>query len=796
MFSISSLFSNFDSFDFPRDIDLFDSSLTCSDPEIRQFNDVTSFLRNFEHCQKLYRYRKTKLLEYMMWILNDFVWKWFKKRSHFNFLSRFEMILTKAFFSQEQRELKSIIQKRTKRKVRKTTKRTELKVIETTKKTSKFQNIDTFDFSACNESDFEQYNEITNFLQHLEQCQHLYRKSNLLVLLSKCLCDLASEWFKIQSEFISLKRFDRVLAKTFSKTSVRRVSESSNFQLSTLEVISKSIETSSNSEITNVRVICKLCKQSFNFNNELYEHIRNHEASKLVKNSYFSINAVNLVCEINETLFVSHKSFASSAIQKSTNESASTFRTVTLLKRSSFLFFTFEAKSKSTEKSTTCSHCDKIFNFKKSLREHESEQHSKMHVKNFRFEIDAAESLCVTKKKSIVLKSFDSSELQAFTATSKQIFESAFIFKTVISQKSTHFSIHTSENVTKSKENKSTQCSVISLKSSFSQTFESKHQKITIQKFSIISASFSIDTINLVYETMKKSVIELSFFALFDIFNSARFHQNSEKRRFNQIVIFIQHFQQCQHLYDESKLFEWMKVIFCNFVDIWFRNQSNFIFLHDFDIVLTKTFLERSNLSLSTSETRSESTEKSTTCRHCKQTFKFKKLFRKHKREQHAKKFVISSFFRFHAFKSVCKAKKKSAIKDVTTLFASQKLQISVQKFQKIDVQKHSVVNSFFTSSTSEATCEFVEKSTVTYSSFSQKSSTFFATSRNFVTNTKISLRLVSFNCSSFSIATFEITSKCTKSASEIAKIAKIFAKSIANIRIQIIRIRIKMKIE
>ena len=73
MFSIFSLSSNFDSFNFSRDIDFFNSNLSCFDFEIRQFNNVTSFLRNLEHCQKLYRYRKTKLLEYMFWIFNDSV---------------------------------------------------------------------------------------------------------------------------------------------------------------------------------------------------------------------------------------------------------------------------------------------------------------------------------------------------------------------------------------------------------------------------------------------------------------------------------------------------------------------------------------------------------------------------------------------------------------------------------------------------------------------------------------------------------------------------------------------------
>ena len=33
-----------------------------------------------------------------------------------------------------------------------------------------------------------------------------------------------------------------------------------------------------------------------------------------------------------------------------------------------------------------------------------------------------------------------------------------------------------------------------------------------------------------------------------------------------------------------------MKVILYDFVDVWFENQSKFISLHDFDIVLTKAF--------------------------------------------------------------------------------------------------------------------------------------------------------------------------------------------------------------
>ena len=443
MFSISSLFSNFDSFNSFRDIDFFNSNLFCSDSKIRQFNDVTSFLRNLEHCQKLYQYRKTKLLEYRLWTLNDFAWEWYKKQSHFNFLSRFDMILTKAFSSQEQRKLKSIIQKRTKRKVRKIEKRIELKIMKTTKQTSTLQNIDIFDsILTFDKFEFELYNETAIFLQHFQQCRHLYRKSNLLNLLLKWLCDFASEWFKIQFEFNSLKRFNKILTKAFSfaKTSSKDASSKrSNFQLSTFDVISESIKNLSNFKVTCVRVICKLCKQSFNFNKKLYEHIRNHETLKLVKNSHLSINAVNLVCEIEKKSFVTHVSFASLAkSQKSIFEFATTFKTIILLKRSILSFLILKTISKSMK----------------------------------------------------------STSMQCFSASS----------------------------ISSSR--------IVVLKSS----------KISESKISIFCSFLTSFTFETICHFSEKSIVTLFLFASLDIFNSIRSHQNSEKKRFNQIVIFIQHF--------------------------------------------------------------------------------------------------------------------------------------------------------------------------------------------------------------------------------------------------------------
>ena len=669
MLSISSLLSNFDFFNSSQDIDLFNSSLSCSDSKIRQFNDVTSFLRNLEHCQKLYRYRRTKLLEYMLWALNDFVWEWFKKQSHFNSLSRFEMILTKAFSSQKQRELKSIAQKRAKRKARKIAKRIELKIIKKTKQTSKFQDIDIFDSALTNDTlEFELYSEIALFLQHFERCQHLYRTSDLLNLLSKCLCDFASEWFKTQSEFILLKRFNKILAKAFffAKTSFKRVaSRESNFQLCTFVAISTQMKNASNQKI--IQMICKRCKKNLNFNEKLYEHIRNHEILKLVKNSFLSINAANLVCEIEKKSFVTHVSFVSLAkFQKSIFEFAIALEAVILLKRSSFSFFTletvsksientsmqcssassissfrtmtfsevsifcssltnftFEIESESTKRSTTCRHCKQTFNFKKMFRQHKRKQHAKRFVVNSHFSIDAVKSAC---------------------------------------------------------------------------------------------ESIEISTVN----------FTLSLLASLDIFNSTRSHQNLERKRFNQIIVFIQHLQQCQHLYCESELLEWVKVVLYDFVEIWFENQSNFIFLHDFNIVLTRAFFATSENLISNTKTILQIDSSKATCRHCDEIFNSKNSFRKHKSEQHSKKHVKNFRLENNAAKLLCAIEKKSI---VINKLVSFELRISIatskQKFEFAMIFEAviSLKNSHFSFVTSETVSESMKNILIQCFATSLKSS-------------------------------------------------------------------------
>ena len=82
-----------------------------------------------------------------------------------------------------------------------------------------------------------------------------------------------------------------------------------NFSIVTFEIMLKSMKNASNQEITCVQMICKLCKQNFNFNKKLYEHIRNHEILKIVKNFSFSIVTVKSICKTqkNSTVIIFKK---------------------------------------------------------------------------------------------------------------------------------------------------------------------------------------------------------------------------------------------------------------------------------------------------------------------------------------------------------------------------------------------------------------------------------------------------------------------------------------------------------
>ena len=60
------------------------------------------------------------------------------------------------------------------------------------------------------------FSEFTDILQRFQQFQFLHRESNLFDLLHDCLMSFALNWFKNQSKFISLHDFSITLTNAFS----------------------------------------------------------------------------------------------------------------------------------------------------------------------------------------------------------------------------------------------------------------------------------------------------------------------------------------------------------------------------------------------------------------------------------------------------------------------------------------------------------------------------------------------------------------------------------------------------
>ena len=199
---------------------------------------------------------------------------------------------------------------------------------------------------------------ISHFLSNASKIVSKSMKNMLNQCFTVVICSFASiisQKTLKQVELIEQKTQKQIEIETTINSSVSSICL--NFSIATLKIVSKSTKIASNQKNICVRAICKFCKQNFNFNEKLYEHIRNHKSLKLVKKFHFSINAVSLVCEVEKTSFASHKFSTSFAkFQKSIFEFAIAFRTVISSKRSNFSSFTFEIESKSTKKSITYSH--------------------------------------------------------------------------------------------------------------------------------------------------------------------------------------------------------------------------------------------------------------------------------------------------------------------------------------------------------------------------------------------------------------------------------------------------------
>ena len=580
----------------------------------------------------------------------------------------------------------------------------------------------------------ELFNHIANFLRHLQQCLHLYCESELLDLLIIAFIDFVSSWFDDQFKFISLHDFSIALTKAFSFrkfvtiSSIFISSESSSSQKQQEFKVSfealKAEQASSTVQDIDIFDSIFTCKnRRFSDFAKFLKHFQH--CQRLYRESDLLI--LLSICFDGAAFDIWYN-------KQNVMTSASLSEWIEVL-RVEFVIF---AKSISTI--IVCMRCDQNFNIKETFRDHVREQHAKKHVKNFCLDINTVKLMCKKDEKSTVNDSFfafSSQKSDISIATSKQIFESALILEIVISQKSIHFSVHTSKTVSESKKNKSTQCFSVSSKSS-SRMFESKHQKTDVQKHSIVSSSLTSSTFNSVCESNEKSAIACSFSSLKSSIFSATQNLISNTKTTLQI--------------DSSKRSN-LSTTTAKITLEYVKNTSNSlteiakaakIFAKSIANIRVQTAhirvkmkAERTAFQISALEFASKSMKRfsiqqiafARICKRCKQSFNFNNKFHEHIREHHARKSVKSLNLKILASEFTCKIKKKSTI----------------------------------------------ECFSVSLASF-----TFSATSRS---STKIISQSLSSKCSNLSIATYKISSKSMKSAAVVCSFIFSSTSSLGSVR-------------
>ena len=297
----------------PAFFGLFDPELTQDDPESELFCEATGILRQLRQLQ--HQHRESDLLD----LLHDCLWgpalDWFENQPKFISLHDFDIALTKAFppkesamnqtpplnssdspTSQEEQELNISPE--------------DLKAIK--KPTPTLQDIGIFDPTLTCED--RQFSESAKFLHHLQQCQRLYRESDLLMLLPTCLWGPAFDiWFDRQTtmESTSLSEWIDTLRVDFANAPFAKVKTP--------------------------KMICMRCNSSFNSKDKLREHVREQHAKKPVESSFLPVDTPKPIYETMEKSAVTdllapsvpQEPDTSTATPKQKSESPKAFEAVT-----------------------------------------------------------------------------------------------------------------------------------------------------------------------------------------------------------------------------------------------------------------------------------------------------------------------------------------------------------------------------------------------------------------------------------------------------------------------------------
>ena len=545
-----------------------------------------------------------------------------------------------------------------------------LKIQEVAKSTSELQNIDIFDSTLTYEN--RRFSEIANFLQHLQQCQHLYRKSDLLMLLFNCLWNFVFDiWYDKQDVMnsASLNEWIKILRVDFANVSFVKIKTS--------------------------KIICMRCDQIFNFKKKLREHVREQHAKKSVNSSSLSIDTVKSVCEIEKrSIVIETFVLQASHILSTTSRSQIAFE-ITSSTSSSLSIEAFKVVSKSTKnESNQCSFAS-MFSFSRTLEsKHLEFAIQKLESESSLLKISSDKLVCETMKKSAVIDSSASSVSQKSDisiATSKQKFESVMIFETVTSSKNFHLSSSASEIVSESMKNMSTQCFTVVTCSSASLTSQKSFTLSLVFKRSCLTCRIDVSSIQEHYlessschealrnrlkqqlarhahqreqEAQKQVEVEKEInsfvssvclnlsIATFKIVSESMKNVSNQEVTCVRVICKLckQSFNFNKKLYEHIRKHEALKLVKNSHLSI---NEVNLVceiektsfashkfsvssaksqkFIFEFAIAFeTIILLKRSNLSSFTLETKSESTKKSTTCRRCKQSFKFNNKLHEH----------------------------------------------------------------------------------------------------------------------------------------------------------------------
>ena len=338
------------------------------------------------------------------------------------------------------------------------------------------------------------------FLQHLEQCQHQYRESDVLALLSKCLRGSAFAWFKDQT-FIIIQDFGRGLACAFPTISLEFASKTLN-QSSTTSASHSSpqyhscVECSSHFSsmsrllqhtqyhCTGTQVICKHCDADFNFKNKLHEHIREQHTQKSDIKSNLRSPTPESTYKVMEKSAVTRPS-ASLPPQEPPTPSATPRNLVTDTriplqpvspKGSNLSIATPKIRSERVEKASIqqvacariCKLCKQSFNFNNKLHEHIRQHQVRKPVKSSDLPVFALESAYKTEEKSAVTCPLTSQFTQSTPPATprNQISESETSFKTVTSSNRSDLTVATLKITSQSVGKLSPNCSLTSSLSS------------------------------------------------------------------------------------------------------------------------------------------------------------------------------------------------------------------------------------------------------------------------------------------------------------------------------------------